>query len=74
MLQDEDALMILNPLSSSTTGIYALSRNYVYNIHKKFEKYYEKRSWSFHYIIRYYTAVQVILLVTEMLYYNFDFC
>ena len=55
LIQDEDAIMIsiLDPESTllpdevrynwdSTTDIYALSRDYVYNIHKKFEKYYEK--------------------------------
>ena len=57
LLQNEDALMIsiLDPESSllpedvrfnweSTTDIYELSRNYVYNIHKKYEKCYEKTS------------------------------
>ena len=57
LLQNEDALMIsiLDPESSllpdevrfnwdSTTDIYELSRNYVYNIHKKYEKFYEKTS------------------------------
>ena len=59
LLQNEDALMIsiLDPESSllpedvrfnweSTTDIYELSRNYVYNIHKKYENYYEKTSLS----------------------------
>ena len=31
----------------STKTIYALSRDYVYNVHKKIEKYHEKKSWSF---------------------------
>ena len=87
LLQNEDALMIsiLDPESSllpdevrfnwdSTTDIYELSRNYVYNIHKKYDKFYEKTSWSLHSQTRNYTIVQVMMLVTEMLYYNFAFC
>jgi hypothetical protein len=58
----------------STTDIYELSRNYVYNIHKKIEKFYEKTSWSLHSSIRDYTIVQVMMLVTEMSFYNFAFC
>ena len=54
MLDNEVAVMIsiLDPESSllpeevrlnweSSSSIYALSRDYVYNIHRKFEKYYE---------------------------------
>ena len=28
----------------SSTGIYAISRDYVYNVHKKFEKFYNVKS------------------------------
>ena len=54
---NEAALMIsiLDPESSllpeeirfnweSSTGIYALSRDYVYNVHNKFEKFYDVKS------------------------------
>ena len=57
LANDETALLIsiLDPESSllpddvrhnweSTKTIYALSRDYVYNVHKKIEKYHEKKS------------------------------
>ena len=82
---NEAALMmsILDPESSrlpeeirynweSITRIYFLSRDYVYNVHNKFEKFYDVKSWrmnSEQWDLIYLTRVNMLL--TEMPFVNF---
>ena len=56
----------------SSTAIYALSRDYVYNVHNKFEKFYDVKSWrmnSEQWDLIYLTRVNMLL--TEMPFVNF---
>ena len=88
LADNETALVIsiLDPESSllpedirynweSSTAIYTLSRDYVYNVHRKFEKFYENSTWQYPLQEQWtiFAPNQVNMLLTEMPFVNFAY-
>ena len=70
---DPESSLLPDDIRESSTKIYSLSRDYVYNVHTIFDKFYQNTNWSLRYLNDTFYPLQVMMLLAEMLCRNFAF-